>query len=252
MKRTNPANLATLSFAALLAATAAHAGGFTAADIQYLYGVDNGSFEMNKGEAFPMWTLEVANGWTYGDNFFFTDINYGPSYDTASGAAIATYSELHSRLSFGKITGQTIALGPISDILLAGELDMPSGWFNTYCYGLGIDLKIPGFGFAFVNLFVRDEIKTKGVSFQINPVWMVPITLGPVKGVFGGWIDIMTGEGDGGEMWWQTQPTLLLDVANFWGAPGKLLVGCEYEYFYHFLGTKKTVNHPQFVIQWNL
>jgi nucleoside-specific outer membrane channel protein Tsx len=118
---------------------------------------------------------------------------------------------------------------------------------------LGLDLKIPGFAYAMVNLFVRDEVATKGVSFQVNPVWMVPFGFGPVKGNFNGWIDVMSGEGDNQDWWWQTQPTLLLDVANFWGSPGKLLMGCEYEYFHNFLGfTHKDVNHPQFVAFWNL
>jgi nucleoside-specific outer membrane channel protein Tsx len=119
--------------------------------------------------------------------------------------------------------------------------------------GLGVDLKIPGFAFAFVNFFVRDEVSTDGVSFQINPVWMLPFEMGAVKGSFGGWIDIMTGEGDNQEFWWQMQPTLFVDLGNFWGSPGKINVGVEYEYFSNFLGIKDwTINHPQAVVMWNL
>lgn len=236
---------------AAMAPAPVFANGFTAADIQYLYGADQGDFKLNGGNLFPMWTLEVANGWTYGDNFFFTDWTQGPQYDKAK--PISAYGELHSRLSYSKITGNQISLGPISDLLLAGETDMPSSFEPTYCYGLGVDLKIPGFAFAFVNFFVRDEVATKGVSFQVNPVWMLPFTFGAVRGSFGGWIDVMSGEGDTQTWWAQTQPTLMLDVGNFWSAPGKLMIGCEYEYFYNFLGIGVgDVNHPQFVAQWNL
>jgi nucleoside-specific outer membrane channel protein Tsx len=249
-----------LAASLLFAASPAVAGGFTAADIQFLYGKDDGDFGgtgPSGNEAFPMWTFEVANGWTYGDNFFFVDWTNGPTFDTAKTSAVAAYGELHNRLSYSKISGSQIALGPISDFLLAGEVDFladprfPAS--PTYCYGLGVDFKIPGFAYAFVNFFVRDELTTEGVSFQINPVWMVPFSFGGLKGNFNGWIDVMTGEGDNQEMWWQAQPTLLVDVGNFWGAPGKLLVGCEYEYFSDFLGIGVgDVNHPQFVAQWNL
>jgi nucleoside-specific outer membrane channel protein Tsx len=221
---------------------------FTAANVQFVYGPD---LEVEDSDPIPMWTLEVANGWKYGDNFFFTDIVQGPTY--SKNIALGTYSELHSRLSFGKISGTSLGGGPISDILLAGEIDFPSGFQPTYCYGLGVDLKIPGFAFAFVNFFVRDEVSTDGVSFQINPVWMLPFELGAVKGSFGGWIDIMTGEGDNQEFWWQMQPTLFVDLGNFWGSPGKINVGVEYEYFRNFLGIKDwTINHPQAVVMWNI
>jgi nucleoside-specific outer membrane channel protein Tsx len=146
-----------------------------------------------------------------------------------------------------------VALGPVSDILLAGEADFPSSFVPTYCYGLGIDLKIPGFAYAWVNFLVRDEVATDGISFQINPVWKVPFAVGPVKGSFGGWADFMTGEGNDQDFWWQAEPTLLLDVGNFWRKPGKLMMGCEYQYFNNFLGIGAgDVNKPQFVAIWNL
>ncbi|MEO7426858.1 MAG: outer membrane protein OmpK [Fibrobacteria bacterium] len=249
--------IGTLGLAGLLAtaATPALAGGFTAADIQFLYGADMAKelfgSGVEGGKLFPMWTLEVANGWTYGDNFFFTDINQGPRFDDKK--AMSMYSELHSRLSAGKISGKDVGFGPVSDLLLAEEIDLASGVTPAYCTGLGVDLKTPGFAYAFVNFFVRDEMSADGVSFQINPVWNLPINLGPVKMDFNGWFDFYTGEGDGQDFWWQMQPTLLLDVSNFWCAPGKLMLGCEYEYFQNFLGfTKQDVNHPQFVALWNL
>ena len=229
----------------------ATAQGFTAANVQFVYGADHGSFKQYDGKLFPMWSFELANGWTYGDNVFLTDWNKGPTI--SKNDLTSAYGELHSRLSYKKISGADVGVGPISDFLLAGEIDLPSGHSPAYLYGGGIDLKIPGFAFALVNFLVRDELTSKGVSFQINPVWLLPISLGPAKAQFNGWIDIMTGEGPDQSMWWQAQPALLLDVANFWGAPGKLLMGCEYEYFHNFLGfTHKDVNHPQFVALWNL
>lgn len=233
----------------VLASASAINADFTAANVQYMTGPD---LELPDGsDPVQIMTFEVANGWKYGDNFFFSDVTNGAVFDTSM--PLSTYGEFHTRLSLGKISGKEISVGPLSDILLAGEIDYPSGFLPTYLYGIGTDLKIPGAAFFMVNFFIRDEPFTDGVSFQINPAWLFPFTAGPVKGSFGGWIDWMSGEGDMQESWFQMQPTFMIDVGNFWGAPGKLETGIEYEYFSNFLGVKDwTVNHPQFVLKWNL
>lgn len=242
-----------LALPALILATASHAD-FTAANIQFLLVNDLSSDYPNFAKPdnpMPMFTFEMANGWKYGDNFFFTDLEQGPSYDTSK--VISTYSEVHSRLSFGKMTGKDLSAGIFGDVLLAGEIDLPGGFQPTYLYGVGTDWKIPGAAFFMINFFVRDEVATDGISFQVNPVWLFPFTAGPIKGSFGGWADFMTGEGDDQEFWWQTQPTLMLDVGNFFGAPGKVEAGLEYEYFSNFLGMKDWIkNKPQAVLKWNL
>lgn len=234
--------------ATLILAAASHAD-FTAADVQYMIGPD---LEAPAGsDPVQTMTFEVANGWKYGDNFFFTDVVNGAVFDTSK--AVGTYGEWHSRFSFSKISGKDISAGIFGDVLLAGEVDYPSGFLPTYLYGIGTDWKIPGAAFFMVNFFVRDEPGTDGISFQVNPAWLFPFTAGPIKGSFGGWIDYMTGEGDNQESWFQMQPTLMLDVGNFAGSPGKLEAGVEYEYFQNFLGIKDlTINKPQFVVKWNL
>ena len=235
----------------LLTAASVHAD-WTGANIQYLIGPD---LEAPSGtDPVPLFTFEVANSWKYGDNFFFTDVMNGPTYDKAK--TIQTYGEWHSRLSYSKITGSTVALGPISDILLASELDFaspaPFTAQTAHLMGVGFNLKIPKFIFFNVDLYVRDEPAVDGIGFQVSPYWLLPFSVGPVDMTFGGWFDFMTGE-DAQEMWWQMQPTLMADVGKFWGAPGKVAVGIEYEYFHNFLGIDGlVVNHPQFVAMWKL
>jgi len=236
----------------LLAAASVSAQNWTAANIQYLNGPD---LEAPSGtKNVPILTFEVANGWKYGDNFFFTDVSNGPTYDKAK--TIQTYGEWHSRLSYSKITGNTVALGPITDVLLASELDFaspaPFTSSTAHLMGIGFNLKVPKFIFFNVDLYVRDEPAVDGVGFQISPYWLLPFKVGPLDMTFGGWFDFMTGE-DTQEMWWQMQPTIMADVGKFWGAPGKVAAGIEYEYFSNFLGVKDlVVNRPQFVAQWKL
>jgi len=237
---------------AALGSSAAFADGYTAADIQYLIGPD-----LSKDHPYgppnnpiDLFTFEVANGWAYGDNFFFSDINNAPGFDR--NRAVYSYSEWHPRLSAGKITGKDLSLGPISDFLLAGEIDMPSGFEPAYLFGLGTDWKIPGFAFFGLNVFARKEWGMPSVGLQVSPYWLLPFNLGPVKMSFGGWFDFMSGTGKQ-TMWWQTQPTLYVDVGNFWGDPGRLETGIEYEYFHNFTGVNNWIyNHPQYVIKWNI
>jgi len=250
--RTPLRSIRTLAAATVLFAAAAAHADWTGANIQYLIGPD---FELPKGsDPVSLFTFEVANSWKYGDNFFFTDVVNGPTYDKTK--TLTTYGEWHSRLSYSKITGSTVALGPISDLLLASELDFavpaPFTAPTAHLMGVGVNLKVPKFVFFNVDLYVRDEPSAKGVGFQISPYWMLPFSVGPVDLVFGGWFDWMSGE-KGQVAWWQTQPTLMADVGKFWGAPGKVSAGIEYEYFYNFLGVSGLkVNHPQFVAKWSL
>ena len=242
---------------AALGSSAAFADGYTAADIQYLIGPDlSHDHPLTLPPLSPpnnpieLFTFEVANGWAYGDNFFFSDIDNAPAFDRTR--PVYTYSEWHPRLSAGKISGKDLSLGPISDFLLAGEIDMGSGGEPAYLGGLGLDLKIPGFAFFGLNLFARKEWGQPSVGFQASPYWLLPFKLGPVKMSFGGWFDFMSGTGNQ-SMWWQTQPTLYVDVGNFWGDPGKLETGIEYEYFHNFTGVNNWIyNHPLYVIKWNI
>ena len=83
--------------------------------LSYLYGKD---FQVNPRIQQTV-TFEHADGWKYGDNFFFIDkIFYNGKEDHFAGEN-THYGELSPRLSFNKIFDQKFELGPIKDVLLA-------------------------------------------------------------------------------------------------------------------------------------
>jgi nucleoside-specific outer membrane channel protein Tsx len=94
---------------------------------------------------------------------------------------------------------------------------------------LAVDLNLPGFAFFQVNWYVRNEV-TFGTDLgqQVTLVWGAPFSLGPVDFLFEGFLDYAYGN-DPSEDNLLTAPRLLLDVGKFFGAPGTLQAGVEYQ-----------------------
>lgn len=166
-------------------------------------------------------TLEHADGWTYGDNFFFFDISQPFANDSF------IYGEWHPRLSLGKITNSNAGFGFVKDTLIATEINVDVNW-RAYLYGIGFDLEIPAFNFFAINFFIRDEPQQDGSTWQISPSWSVPFHFGNWRFTFDGFVDFSGSEGTGKSQI-VTQPQLLLDISNFAGSPGKFLAGVEYQ-----------------------
>lgn len=205
-------------------------------NVQVLYGegykLNLSDFEDT--EARNILTLQHANAWRYGDNFFFFD-TYQAFGGVNDQAGTDIYGELHPRLSGGKIFDCDLSLGPISDILLAGELNFSRGW-RAYFYGLGFDLDLPRFKFFAINFFVRDDDTIEDDStFQISPSWSLPFVLGETRWEFGGFLDYAGSEGVGVANL-LAQPHLLLDVGRFWAQADTLWLGIEYQYWQNKFG----------------
>lgn len=135
-------------------------------------------------------------------------------------------------------------------MLLAGELNVsPVG--NIYLYGIGFNLKLPGFAYFGLNLYVRDMRTISGKSYQISPYWSLPFTVGSLKMTFDGFLDYAGHEGNTVANL-LTQPQLLVDIGNMWGAPNTLYAGIEYQYWKNKYGVDG-VNEslPQAMVKWN-
>lgn len=238
--------------AALLAPAAARAQ-FSTTDVQFLYGQnfhDNLLGYDSKSGAMSTVTVENYSTFTYGDSFFFIDM-YRLN---ATGAYKAdTYGEWHPRLFLDKLGLPTG--GPIKHWGLAGEINQSRG-FYAYLGGLGLDLDIPFFAVAGLNIYYRRDHVDVGTgvdtnTWQVSPFWTVPITAGPVRLVFTGFVDVTTNNDKKIDV--MAQPQLLLDLSHFWGATNRILIGCEWyvHSYQNFVDNqRKTVSAPQAMVQW--
>jgi nucleoside-specific outer membrane channel protein Tsx len=212
-------------------------------NFQYLYG---SGFKLGAKERSTI-TVEHANAWKYGDNFFFLDATDPET--NRSGSSTALYAELSPRFSLSKITNSNLSFPLVKDVLVATTLEMGQG-FHNYLYGVGLSLDLPKFAFADLNMYVRNDPKQYGVTYQITPCWALPFTIGPAKMLFEGFVDIAGAEGSS-EFNIDAQPRLLLDVGNFWGAPDSLFAGTEVIYWHNKFGVKDVKETaPQAMVKW--
>ena len=155
--------------------------------LTYLYGKD---FTVNP-EIQQTFTFEHADAWKYGDNFLFIDkIFYNGKKDGNNGPN-TYYGEFSPRLSFGKILGQDLSLGPVKDVLLAMTYEFGEGDTESYLIGPGFDLDIPGFDYFQLNFYQRQtEGKRAGDNvWQITPVWSYTIPVGKSDILIDGFMD---------------------------------------------------------------
>ncbi|SEQ73695.1 Nucleoside-specific outer membrane channel protein Tsx [Solimonas aquatica] len=248
--------------AALMAMSAgnAHAGlaQWSSNNIEYLYGTHYNQIGADGHDTRSIVTIEHVDAWKYGDNFFFVDITnadrQGKLGSNGSGGEFATYyGELSPRLSFGKITGKDLSFGIFKDFLFTATLEMPTATVvqlggatnnlllqneQTYLYGLATDLKLPGFAYFQVNLYRRDnQSSAVGAGGQLTLVWGAPFSIGPAKMMFEGFFDYAFSE-SGLHDNIITAPRLLVDAGDFFGAPGTVQVGCEWQIWRNQFGIK--------------
>lgn len=175
-------------------------------------------------------TVEHANAWKYGDNFLFFDVTDSEKDKTG------IYGEISPRLSLGKITGRDLSAPFVKDVLLASTVEVGQG-FRNYLYGVGLSLNLPKFNFADLNVYVRNDPKQPGSTYQVTPCWQLPFTVGKADMIFEGFTDIAGSEGNLGFNI-DAQPRLLLDLGKFWDAPGSVYFGTEVIYWHNKYGVK--------------
>ena len=245
------ATLATLSITALLFAPAssfAGAANWSSTNIQYLYGTDYNT-GLGGDDTRSIITVEHANGWKYGDNFFFLDIT-NPNRNGSPATTTSLYAEFSPRFSLGAITGKDLSVSFIKDFLITTTLETGNG-FHNYLYGLAADFKIPGFTFFQFNWYiVRDEVTADDKGSQITLAWLLPFKLGSADLAFEGFLDYAYGL-DKSEDNTITAPRLLIDVGKYFDAPGTLQAGIEYQIWRNQYGVKgQDEDVPQLMVKW--
>ena len=199
-------------------------------------------------------TVEHANGWKYGDNFFFLDVSNPASQGTGY------YAEFSPRLSLGKISGKDMSFGIVKDVLVAGTLEMGED-LRAYLLGIGLALDLPKFAFADINFYYRESerdwlVEQTDAGAQVTIDWLLPFQIGGQKMAFEGFVDYAWGE-DGGSAPKADNlvagPRLLVDVGNWFGAPGTLQAGVEYQVWRNKYGVKGfDEDIPQLMVKWTM
>lgn len=225
---------------------------WSSTNIQYLYGTNYEPIFDNGDETHSIVTLEHVNGWAYGDNFFFVDIT-NPDH-TGDETGTEFYAEISPRFSFSKISGKDLSFGIVEDVLITTTEEIGDS-FHTYLYGAAVDLKLPGFKFFQFNWYVRNEITAKtDTGQQITLVWLVPFAVGSADFAFEGFVDYAYGlDSDAAPTENNTiaAPRLLLDVGKFFGSPGELQAGVEYQIWRNKFGIDGIdENVAQAMVKW--
>jgi len=240
--------LTTGFFLTMALMTNASSADWQSTNVQLLHGSDyedlGGAIDDKEKTVF---TFEHANGWKYGDNFFFLDVSNPSSVGTAY------YSEFAPRFSFGKITGSDLSFGIVKDVMFAMGWEFGSN-LHAVLYGVGMPLDLPGFAFSDINFYVResssDTFGKSKTGYQVTFDWLYPFSVGSTKWAFEGFIDYAFGE-DGGANAKEDNiiagPRLLLDVGD------ALQVGIEYQIWRNKFGINGVDEDvAQIMLKWKM
>lgn len=270
-------------FLALLAAPAAIAGCgppstateksdgfflFHATSLTYLYGF-NWDTPFSPSSDRDIITLEHFNSNRFGDFFLFVDFmnitteNRGGPSD--SGFDI--YGEASPRLSLGKLTGRDFSNGIIKDILIysgtfefgrSKTLDNVNREFGTdldttqlrQLHGVAVDFNFPGFTFATLNAYWRDDLDVSGSTWQLTAAWELPFSIGDLDFVFKGFADYAGSEGFL-EKQFHASPQLVIDLGDIlFDKKKSLYFGTEIDIWWNEYGVKDQDDVvPQIILQ---
>ncbi len=192
-------------------------------------------------------TFEHADAWKYGDNFFFLDrIFYNGKPDQNLGPS-TYYGEFTPRLSMGKIFDRSFAFGPVKDVLLAMTYEFGEGDTNSYLFGPGFDLDVPGFDYFQLNFYQRhtDSKRPGSNIWQITPVWSYTLPVGSSDVLIDGYMDwVVDNDRNASGVYHANlhfNPQIKYDLgkALHWGEK-QLYVGIEYDYWKNKYGLENS------------
>lgn len=235
---------------------------YSTTELQYQYG-DNfkRAYSSENDQKASVYTLQNVNGWKYGDNFIFID------YTDAKDTGTDLYTELYSNFSLGKIRGEPISVGPISDIgILAGVNYSRDAKVVKYLPGMRLSWDIPKFSFLNTDFtgYIDDSrgVKRGGApiesdSYMVDVNWALPFSLGMHDFSLEGHVEYIGSRHNefGGEVKSHVlgQPQLRYDLGKtLLGKPGVLFAGVEYQYWHNKLGDDIDENVIQALIVFRL
>jgi nucleoside-specific outer membrane channel protein Tsx len=239
--------LALVALLPLLASTtlAQEARGFSASDVQLLYGWDFKEPGLSESVPKNVVTFENTSGWSWGSSYLFVDV--ARSWSDADANAKEVYGEWYPSVSLRKLSGRGASAGFVRDVSFTMGLN--SGVRSTgpapfvVLPGITVDLRMPGFKFLSVGVFAYvDRGKFEGqptgchaTTYQVTPSWSLPFKVGGAGFSFDGFVDFIGSHADC-EAMVISQPQLKLDLSGLWHKPGRVFLGVEFDYWHNKYG----------------
>lgn len=257
-----------LAFTAWLPVQNTHAFDWSNTEIHYQHGKLSTPSFASRGRARSVTdivTLQHANGWKYGDTFFFMDMLHDSRKDGYNDGDF--YGELYFNLSLSKVTGHKIGYGWIKDVgVLMGFNGAANSKVLKYLPGMRLSWNIPGF--AFLNTdFTAYIDSSAGLSGGGSPAqtdsWMLdingiyPFTILSQKFSIAGHMEYIDGRqnelGRDVAEWFLAQPQFRYDLGyGLLKKADHLYVGTEWQVWIHKQGDKRTYeNVPQALVVWH-
>ncbi|MCC2617555.1 DUF5020 family protein [Aestuariibacter halophilus] len=180
-------------------------------------------------------TFEYTAAADWGGVFLFIDRIHPDSGDAS------TYGELTPRFLIAKD-----AL-PVP-VYIATTIEKGHG-FTHLLYGLGVDVPLPGFRYAQLNLYRRIN-DDKDDNWQLTPVWGVPFSVGESQWLFSGFVDWVSGTRTNASGY-HFNAQIGVDVGSYVGLDSTLRVGIEYAHWKNKFGIQGvTENNANLMLKW--
>ncbi len=232
--------------ATLLFASSGHALEWSDTELQLQIGnLDAPDFAGGGDASYMIYTFQHASGWKYGDNFLFVDVIDG---QRSGFQDFDIYGEWYSNFSLGKITGQRIGGGILSDVGLITTLqraDDAKIW--KYGAGMRLALSLPGFAFANLDTLMLIDA-SKGVdsggapkeddTLVIDFNFSRPFKIGESSFSIVGHIEYKKGPDN--ELRQKARSWILAQPQFRWNPSDRIAVGIEYQFWLNKLGEGAT------------
>jgi nucleoside-specific outer membrane channel protein Tsx len=151
------------------------------------------------------------------------------------------------------IQSNALNLGPLSDVLLGGGVNVlfgGEGDFFVYLAGTVLKFDIPEPGlFQLETYYYKQTGGTYDGTYPITPSWDIPFSVTDKFRLRApGFLDYIGDRGlDATQL--VTQPQLLLDMGNFWGKPDAVFFRSEWRYWHNVVGLERV---DESILQANL
>lgn len=238
--------LASLGLLTVFTLQSASAADWSSTELHVQLGdLDIPSFAGGGSSDHTIFTLQHASGWKYGDNFFFFDVL---NSDSAAFQDNDTYGEWYTNFSLGKIKGEKVGFGIVSDIgLIMGFNWAADAKVTKYLPGVRFSLDIPGFAFA--NLDVMAYIDdSEGVarggapkeddSFLVDFNYKRPFKIGEANFSIEGHAEYAASRDN--EFGGDVEAWILAQTQFRWYARENIAFGIEYQLWNNKLGDSAT------------